>query len=173
MGLLYDLFGRPGNSGPLVRTPQIPSILPQVAKDEILAGRLPQINADKLFLTRGEVCHYADQALLIQEIKKRYVQTTSRGRSTPGLLRGNRWHSNSSVSSVEEEIKTIDHKGILYVTNKRIIFTSKEFGFDKRFTYLSSYKAYSNAIELQYGSNLYELFVPDGNLVNIVIKLIQ
>ena len=170
MGFLNWLFSQPQ---PQMRVPHIPSILPSIAVNEINNNRLPQINADKLFLTRGETCHYADQALLIYEKTKKTIHSTSFGRSVPGLLKGNRWHAGSSVSTIDENIERTEHKGILYITNKRIVFYSKEHSFDKQFRYLSSVKPYSNAIELQYGSTLYELFVPNGDVVYKVIKLIQ
>lgn len=170
MGILNLLFGQ---TQPQARIPNVPSILPQVVIDEIKNDRLPRINADKLFLTRGEVCHYADQALLIYRKTTRKVSTTNYGRSVPGLMKGNRWHVGNSVSEIEENIEQSSHKGILYITNKRIVFTSKEHSFDKQFRYLSSVEPYKNAIELQYGSNVFELFVPDGEIVYRVIKLIQ
>ena len=46
MGLLDAIFG---NNQP----PKINSILPTAAKNEIRAGRLPILNTDSLFLTRG------------------------------------------------------------------------------------------------------------------------
>lgn len=47
MGFLDAIFG---NNQP----PRINSILPEVAKQEIRAGRLPILNTDSLFLKRGE-----------------------------------------------------------------------------------------------------------------------
>ena len=83
MGFLDAIFG---NNQP----PRINSILPEVAKQEIRAGRLPILNTDSLFLKRGEKIHYIDKAIDI-EIKtvKQYRHV---GHSTPGLLKGNRWN---------------------------------------------------------------------------------
>lgn len=54
MGFL-DLFR------PQPTTPTITSILPDVAKQEIMLGRLPILNTNKIFLKSGEQCHYIDQ----------------------------------------------------------------------------------------------------------------
>lgn len=168
MGFLDWLF-----SQPQPRTPIVPSILPDIVKNEIMNGRLPHINADKLFLKRGEICHYADQALLVVEKTKKVVHSRSHGTSAPGLFKGNRHHWGGTTSKVEERIETEEHKGILYITNKRIIFTSQNVGFDKQYRYLSSVKPYANALELQYGSKIYALFVPDGRITYAVIKMLQ
>lgn len=76
------------------------------------------------------------------------------------------------VSKPREYIETKQQKGILYITNKRIIFQASENAFDKQHRYLSSIEPYSNAIILQYGQTTYELIVADGAIVNHVLKLI-
>ncbi len=76
------------------------------------------------------------------------------------------------VSKPREYIETKQQKGILYITNKRIIFQASENAFDKQHRYLSSIESYSNAIILQYGQTTYELIVADGAIVNHVLKLI-
>ena len=56
MGLL-DLFK------PQPKMPMIQSILPAAAVQEILRGRLPILNTNKIFLKSGEQCHYIDKAI--------------------------------------------------------------------------------------------------------------
>ena len=168
MGFFDWLFGQPQPN-----IPHVPSILPDIAKNEIVNGRLPHINVDKLFAKRGEICHYVDNAMLVLEKKKKVVHSRNGGFSTPGLLKGNRWHWGNTTSTVDEEIETETHKGILYITNKRIVFSSKGVGIDKQYRYLSTVKPYANAIELQYGSTIYSLFVPDGNIAYAVIQMLK
>jgi hypothetical protein len=168
---LFDWLFKPTPQPPTF--PSIPSILPTAARNEIMNGRLPHVNPDKLFLKRGEICHYADRAMLELSKTKKWVNSTHVGHSVPGLLKGNRWNMGHTISTVEESPFVVNHKGILYITNKRIIFTSKNYGFDKQFQYLSSFCPYANAIELQYGSTLYRIFVPDGNVVANVIQMLQ
>ena len=68
MGFLDAIFG---NNQP----PRINSILPEVAKQEIRAGRLPILNTDSLFLKRGEKIHYIDKAI---DIEIKYTGTSER-----------------------------------------------------------------------------------------------
>ena len=168
MGLLDWLFKQPQP-----QIPTVPSILPDIAKNEIKQGRLPHINVDVLFVKRGEICHYADRAILIVDKKKKVVHSINHGFSTPGLFKGNRHHWGGGISTVDEQKEIEHYKGMLYVTNKRIIFSSKDIGFDKQYRYLSSVKPYSNAIELQYGSTIYSIFVPDGSIVYTVIQMLK
>ena len=143
------------------------SILPLAAKKEILAKRLPQLNTDRLFLKNGEICSYIDKAILNVKVKKRITQHI--GHSGPGLFKGTRIHSGFSKPNEYVEIK--QQKGILYITNKRVVFKARENAFEKQHRYLSSIEPYSNAIVLQYGQNIYELIVPDGAIVDQVLRL--
>ena len=52
MGVWDLLFGNKN------KIPTVTSILPDAARQEILAGRLPILNTDKLFLKKGEKIHY-------------------------------------------------------------------------------------------------------------------
>lgn len=145
------------------------SILPIAARNEILAGRLPQLNTDKVFLKQGEFCSYIDKAILNIHIKKRVTQHI--GSSAPGLFKGTR--INAGMSKPIEYEETKQQKGILYITNKRVIFQAPQNAFDKQHRYLSTIEPYSNAVVLQYGQSTYELIVPDGNIVNQALRLIN
>ena len=162
MGLLDFFFGT--NNAPTVS-----SILPDLAKQEILAGRLPRLNTDNLFLKKGEYCCYIDKAILLVEKTRKVYR--SHGFSTPGIFDGNR--HNFGSGSAEEIVETQPFKAILYITNQRIILQCKDHGFDKAYKYLSAVKPYSNGIELQYGSKTYSLVVPDGRIPYETIKIIQ
>ena len=77
MGFL-DLFN------PQPKTPIVTTILPDIAKQEILRGRLPILKTNKIFLKNGEVCHYKDKAIYEKKtVRKRYVRRNT-GYSVPG-----------------------------------------------------------------------------------------
>ncbi len=163
MGLLDSLLGQSNN------TPTVTTILPDAAKNEIMAGRLPILNPDSIFPRKGEKIHYVDKALNADiKITKTYQRM---GVSTPGLLKGNRVSFGGGKPIEHEEY--VYHAGILYITSQRIIFQAKENGFDKDYKYLSAIVPYNNAIELQFGSKSYTLLVPDGNVANQTIQLIK
>lgn len=162
MGLLDAIFGNN-------KVPTVTSILPAAARQEILAGRLPVLRTDNLFLKRGEKIHYIDKAVNL-EIKtvRQYGHV---GRSTPGLLKGNRW--NVGVAKPIESTELVQHRGILYVTNQRIVFQASEWGFDKSYRYLTAINPYTDACELQFGNKTYNMIVADGNLLYQTLQLIK
>lgn len=149
--------------------PTVTSILPDAAKQEIIAGRLPTLRTDKLFLKKGEKIHYIDKAVNIE--KKTVKQYRHYGYSMPGLFKGTRWSSGRGKTIENTEL--VQHRGILYITNQRIVFQAKEWGFDKAYRYLSALTPYSDACEMQFGNKTYCLIVADGSLLNHVLKLIQ
>ena len=163
MGLLDYFFGN--NS-----TPTVSSILPDVAKQEILAGRLPHINTDNVFLKKGEYCVYIDKAILLKD-KVRKIHK-HHGSSAPGIFFEDIRH-HYGTGWTKEVVETQQFKAILYITNQRIILQCKDNGFDKSYKYLSTMKPYTNGIELQFGNKTYSIVVPEGDIAYQAIQLIQ
>lgn len=157
---------------PQTTTPTVPSILPEVARQQLYSGRLPVLQPNNLFLKNGEVCHYADRAIYEKRIvnKKRVRKGT--GYSMPGLFKGTRVHMGGGNTVTEDDIRYETIKGILYVTNKRVIFVGGSDGFDKKTEDLVAVTPYANCIELQFSKETLKLFVPDGNLPHNVLRLI-
>ena len=158
-----------GLFGPTQQMQIADSILPDVAKNEIMASRLPQLNTEKIFLKNGEICSYIDKAILNIHVKKKITKHV--GHSSPGLFKGTR--INTGIAKPIEYEETKQQKGILYITNKRIIFQASQNAFEKQHRYLTSIEPFSNAVVLQYGDKTYELIVPDGSLVNHILKLVN
>ena len=143
MGFL-DLF----NSQP--STPIVPGALPDAAKQQILRGQLPTLEPSNLFLKQGETCHYADRAIYEKRtISKRRVRK-NRGYSMPGLFKGTRVHFGGGESEYVEDEKFSTIKGVLYITNKRIIFVADRDGFDRKTDDLVAVTPYANCIEFQF-----------------------
>ena len=160
MGIL-DLFR------PKPKTPVIIPILPDLARQEILNGRLPILNTDKVFLKRGEKCHYIDKAIYEKRtVRKRYVR---RGHTYKGKYIN--WND-GQIDQVDN-VQYSTHRGILYLTNRRMIFVGEHEGFDERIENIIAVQPYSNCIEIQFSKAQYKIFVPDGNLVHAVLKLVK
>ncbi len=163
----FDLF----KSQPTV--PSIVSILPDVAKQEILCGRLPVLNTKRIFLKSGEQCHYIDKAIYEKKtVKKRHIRRHT-GYSMPGLLRGTRINIGGGHTDIVDNVQHKPFRGILYITNKRIIFVGEENSFDKNIDELIALTPYSNCVILQYSNENYKIFVPDGNVVSKALHLIM
>ena len=164
MGLL-DLFK------PLPSAPTIIGILPEAAKQEIMCGRLPILNTDKLFLKQDEFCHYVEKAVYEKKtVKKSYVRKNA-GYSVPGLFKGTRVNLGGGVTDVKENDQYELFRGILYITNKRVIFVGEACGFDRDLNDLVALTPYANCVELQFSKENYKIFVPDGNIVHKVLQI--
>lgn len=163
MGFLDALFGNKN------QIPTVISILPVAAQQEIMAGRLPILNTDNLFLKKGEKIHYIDKAINLE--LKTVKEFRHVGHSTPGLLKGNRW--NVGTGKAIEHTELVQHRGILYVTNQRIVFQASEWGYDKTYKYLTAITPYKDACELQFGNKTYNMIVADGNVLYRALQLIK
>lgn len=163
----FDLFK------PQPTTPIVTTILPDVARQEIMRGRLPVLNTNKIFLKAGEQCHYIDKAIYEKKtVKKRYVRRNN-GYSVPGLFKGTRINMGGGHTDVVDNVSYDTIRGILYITNKRIIFVGDQTGFDKKISDLIALTPYSNCVELQFSKDNYKIFVPDGNVTHMVLQLIR
>ena len=149
MGLFDALFGNRN------QIPTVTTILPDAARQEIIAGRLPILNTDKLFLKRGEKIHFIDKAINMEQ--KTVKEFRHVGGSAQGLFEGTRWSSGRG--------RTVEHQ--------RIVFQATEWGFDKTYRYLTAITPYSNACEMQFGNKSYCMVVADGSVVNQVLQLIK
>lgn len=165
MGFL-DIFRSP-------KTPTVTTILPDAARQEILNGRLPILKTDKVFLKSNESCHYIDKAIYEKKVtKKRYIRRNN-GYSVPGLFKGTRIHFGGGQTDVVDNVQYETYRGIVYLTNQRIIFVGDQNGFDRRINDLVATTPYSNCIELQFSKESYRLFVPDGNVMNQALHLMR
>ena len=163
----FDLFK------PQPTTSIVTTILPDVARQEIMRGRLPILNTNKIFLKAGEQCHYIDKAIYEKKtVKKRYVRRNN-GYSVPGLFKGTRINMGGGHTDVVDNVSYDTIRGILYITNKRIIFVGDQTGFDKKISDLIALTPYSNCVELQFSKDNYKIFVPDGNVTHMVLQLIR
>ncbi len=164
---LFDLFN------PQPKTPMVQSILPDAAVQEIMRGRLPILNTNKIFLKSGETCHYIDKAIYEKKtVRKRYVRRSS-GYSVPGLFKGTRVNFGGGTTDQLDNVTYQALRGILYITNRRIIFQGEQEGVDVKVDDLVAITPYSNCVELQTSKMHYKIFVPNGNVTQAVLQLVR
>lgn len=165
MGFL-DLFRQP-------KTPVVQTILPNAACQEIMQGRLPILRTNKIFLKSGEICHYIDKAIYEKRtVRKRYVRRNS-GYSMSGLFKGTRVSFGGGTTDQVDNVTYQMLRGILYITNRRIIFQGEQEGFDIKVDDLVAITPYSNCVELQTSKTHYKIFVPNGNVTQAVLQLVR
>lgn len=155
------------------QTPIVQSILPDIAKQEIMRGRLPILNTNKVFLKSGETCHYIDKAIYEKRtVRKRFIRRNT-GFSLPGLFKGTRINMGGGKTDVVDNVQYETLQGFLYITNKRIIFVGEQSGFDNEIDDLIAATPYSNCIEMQFSKDNFKLIVSDGSIPHAVLKLVQ
>ncbi len=168
MGFL-DLFN---TNAPV--TPTVHTILPDAARNEIFSGRLPILRTDTIFLKKGEQCHYVDKAIYEKKVvKKRYVRR-NHGMSFKGVIFSDvRHYVGGGNTDVVDNVQYENYRGVLYITNKRVIFVGEANGFDKKIDDIVAVTPWSNGVDFQFSKDSYRLFVPDGAVVNAVLRLIS
>ena len=154
------------------KQPQLESIVPSQAEQLIINNQLPQFNTKTIVLAKNEVCHFIDKALLIVEKVERKNKKQYIGGSYK-LTKNIRIYSGQSNNVPVESIKTEYEDGIIYITNKRIIFSSKKNVFEKKINNLTSIMPYSNAVGLQFGNHVYNLILPKPYLMVQVLHILQ
>ena len=156
------------------RVPTVQSILPDAAVQEIMRGRLPILNTNKVFLKGGERCHYIDKAIYEKKtVKKRYVRRTH-GTSYKGIIfKDVRHNFSGGTTDIVDNVQYETFRGILYITNRRIILQGEQGGFDIKIDDLVAIQPYSNCVELQCNRENYKIFVPNGAVTHAVLQLIR
>lgn len=77
--------------------------------------------------------------------------------------------SSESVPVTETKVDYIP--GYLYITNKRIIFTSQKGGLEKSIGSLSAFHPYSNAIGFQFGQKVINFILPRADLAVQILQI--
>ena len=108
------------------------TVLPAVAIQRIESNLLPELHVPNLILKKNEACRFVDKSYRIVETTTTHRVRHSGGMSTPSLLfKGVHYHTGTSSSTPITEVHTQYVPGYLYITDKRILFTAKEHGFEK------------------------------------------
>lgn len=151
---------------------KIPTKMPIGAVDKIKQGILPIMNTSKLLLKNNELCHYVECAVLLTEKIVKHKVGTSSGfnfRICKGITyRVGRFNGVPIEEKIEEQTK-----GILYITNKRIVFIANDNSFDKNHRYLTAVEGFNNGIRLQYGNKKMVLLLADGTIAERVMLLLK
>ncbi len=135
------------------------SILPQGVDDCLNMGILPTIIVDSLMLDNGETVHYADKACLMTN------------KNQHGYVRS---YGNGFGVSVPFDTGTVKYTpGNLYITNKRIIFTAQEKGYEKSLSKLTSFIPHTDGIEIQFGNKTYCMILPTASSAIKTFKLLK
>ena len=164
---IAGLFGIHLNEDP----PQLQSLVPKRIVNEIMAGKLPKFNPSTLMLKKNETCHFMDKAALVVKQKEKIYHSRRSGGSYKITKNYTIYSSNSNAKPFEQEWFEFK-EGVIFVTNKRIIFVASEHGFEKEIKNLTAVIPYSDAIELQFGNKMITIMLPQVELFAMILKMI-
>ena len=134
------------------------SLMPIDVLKAIDNGQLTKINTGTLNLGENEFCYYIDKTNIKEQKEVTTGYTGKNGSFSFKFNNGVQYRTGSSAGKAIKEIQTTTYNGILYITNKRIIFTSTKDSFDKTFDKITSILQFNDSINLQIGSKTYTIY---------------
>ena len=148
--IIKELTGKNTNSKSLMSTETL---------NMIRNGQLPTIIGTNINLANDEVCHYAD---IGYTFKDRTITTGYTGKSSGisiRLAKGLTYRTGGSGGKAIREKQRTTYTGTLYITNKRVIYSSTNECFDKTFDKITSVTEVKDGIILQIGSTSYSIIL--------------
>lgn len=136
-------------------------------------GKLPNIQGTNLNLTSDEICCYMDKAYTF---KDKTVTTGYTGKNSGISIRiakGLSYRTGGSGSKAIRETQRTTYNGVLYITTKRIIFTSQKDSFDKTFDKITSIQEAKDGIIIQIGSHTYSIITKTHSEFMKVFNLVK
>lgn len=128
-----------------------------ISDNEISEDNLPDIQATNLNLLNGEKCYYMESAYTFKEKTITTGYTGGGNGFSIRLAKGLSYHVGGSESRAIRETQRTTYNGILYITTRRVIFTSQDKSFDKTFDKITSVQEAKDGIIIQIGSNTYAI----------------
>lgn len=168
MGWLSDIFKPKEN---IEENDTIPPIMPAGAIDQINRGILPKMTTDNIILTKGEECHFIERAILVTEKIQKHYEGSSNGYSIR-IIKNVTYRTGKNKGRPVEEIVKEKTKGLVYITDKRIIFLADKNAFEKKYSTLTACAPDSNMIKLQFGTKTFNFIIPNSGAMSSVINMI-
>lgn len=136
-------------------------------------GRIPNIQGTNLNLSGDETCCYMDKAYTF---KDKTITTGYTGRSSGVSIRiakGLSYRTGGGNSQAIRETQRTTYNGILYLTTRRIIYTSQNESFDKTIDKITSIQEAKDGLIIQIGSNTYSIITNTHSEFMKVFNLIK
>lgn len=127
--------------------------------DAIRSGKLPNIQDTNLNLSNNEICCYMDNAYTFKDKTITTGYTGGHNGVSIRIMKGLSYRVGGSGSKAIRQTTRIKYDGILYITTKRIIYSSQQESFDKTFDKITSITEAQDGIIIQIGSHTYSIVV--------------
>jgi hypothetical protein len=133
-------------------------------------GTPPSVVGTRLILQKNEICHFASNATrLITKEKVTGFQARTVGASFR-VAKGITLRSGGAKGSPIRQNVTDRFDGMVFITNKRIVFQADRNGFVLPFPKIISIKKYTDGCEYFKDSIAYLLIMPDSIYCNAILE---
>lgn len=140
--------------------PQIHTALTQKAISNMMNGIFDVIPVKRLNLKSGEDCIFCDHAIEITEKLRVVGRQRAGGFFSIRIVKGLTYHTgNGGDATIRENVQEYI-QGKLYITNKRIIFSSDDKAFQKKITDIISYNIDGYCLIIQFTNKSYRIYLP-------------
>lgn len=140
-------------------------------------GDLPVCTAE-VILQKSEVCHFKTNAELYED--RKVTTGIKYGGSTHSIRIAKGWYyrtGNISTARKSEDVQTLIDSGVLYITNKRILFNGSKGNKPIRYNQIVDLTPYSDGIKIVKETGKPQTFImdyPDGeSLTAIIARMIK
>ena len=148
-----------GPTGSIFSFKSYNSIMGYEVIKNIHEGILPNIQGTNLILSNDEKCCYADKAYTFKDKTVTTGYVGGHKGVSIRLMKGVSYHTGGSGSKAVRQTTRTTYNGVLYITNKRIIYTSQDDSFDKTFDKITSINETKDGLIIQIGSQIYSIVV--------------
>ena len=131
------------------------SLMGKAGMRTIHDGKLPNIQGTNLNLSSNESCCYMDRAYTFKDKTITTGYTGKHNGVSIRIAKGLSYHTGASGSQAIRQTQRTTYDGVLYLTTKRIIYTSQKESFDKTFDKITSIQEAKDGLIIQIGSNTY------------------
>lgn len=131
---------------------------------------LPVVTPNGLVLKDGEICHYQGAAHTEKNSTRIAGYTSQHAGGSVRIAKGLSVHTGGTERQAVRETLTEKSNGILYITNKRIIFIAPKNAFDKPISSLTAYVPNQGHISLLFGNQSYDLITADDFRIKDIIE---
>lgn len=136
-------------------------------------GKIPNIQGSNLNIAEGETCCYMDKAYTFKD-KTIIAGYTGRNNGVSiRIMKGLSYHTGGGGSKAIRETQRTTYNGILYITTKRIIFTSQNDSFDKPIDKITTIQEAKDGLIIQIGSHTYSIITKTHSEFIKVFNLVK
>lgn len=165
-------FGSFGTKNESLCNLELHSLVPINVINALNNNQLPVFVTKTLMLQKNETCHYIDKVYFCKKVERRKSRRRHNGFSIR-IMKGLTYHVGDNVSTPEEEFDIQYIKGNFYITDQRIVFTSREDSFEYKLNKITSISIEGNYLYFQIGNKIVDFIAVNPELFRKVILLIK